>query len=88
MEASDVLALIHDLANERHAIYVRASHGKMDTHDLARVREIDRELEGLWDALRRIRAKRRKEVERAYKARRFAQHSGAAHRIRHPDFVH
>jgi hypothetical protein len=65
-ERSTTLARIQQLTKERQKLYTRsASHPLAAITNGARIRTIGVEIEQLWDQLRRERAQRRAQLERA-----------------------
>ncbi|HID87848.1 MAG TPA: DUF2630 family protein [Anaerolineae bacterium] len=58
-ERESILDRIHRLAEERLQLYRKASHSTMTESERRRIAEITRELDELWDQLRRERAARR-----------------------------
>lgn len=58
-ERESTLDRINRLAEERLQLYIKASHSTMTESERRRVAEITRELNELWDQLRRERAARR-----------------------------
>ena len=58
-ETEGTLSRINSLAEERQQLYVRASHSALTVSERRRMEEIARELDALWDQLRRERAAHR-----------------------------
>lgn len=65
-ERTNTLARIQQLTSERQRLYARsAAHPFAAVTNSARIRAISVEIEQLWDVLRRERAQRRVQLERA-----------------------
>src|SRR5262245_39842163 len=63
---NNVLARIQQLTQERQKLFARsAGRPLMGSANSARIREINTEIERLWELLRRQRAQRRVQIERA-----------------------
>ncbi|HWO69192.1 MAG TPA: DUF2630 family protein [Actinomycetota bacterium] len=58
MDDLDVIQRIDELAAEEHALWQRASEGKLTRPDRERLRELEVTLDQCWDLLRQRRARR------------------------------
>ena len=58
MEDQEVIGRIESLANEEHELFAKESRGEASTRERARLKEIEIQLDQLYDLLRQRRARR------------------------------
>jgi hypothetical protein len=58
MEDQEVIDRIESLANEEHELFAKESRGEASTRERARLKEIEIQLDQLYDLLRQRRARR------------------------------
>lgn len=58
MDDTDVIERIEQLAHEEHELYGKESRGEASTRERARLKEIEVQLDQLYDLLRQRRARR------------------------------
>ena len=58
MEDQEVIGRIESLANEEHELFAKESRGEASTKERARLKEIQLQLDQLYDLLRQRRARR------------------------------
>lgn len=58
MDDQDVIQRIEDLAHEEHALFDKEARGEASTRERARLKEIEQQLDQLYDLLRQRRARR------------------------------
>jgi len=58
MEDQEVIGRIENLANEEHELFAKESRGEASTKERARLKEIQVQLDQLYDLLRQRRARR------------------------------
>jgi hypothetical protein len=58
MDDQDVIQQIEDLAHEEHTLFDKEARGEASTRERARLKEIELQLDQLYDLLRQRRARR------------------------------